>query len=87
MLYRRETKPVSSRVRWTLDRNFVSNFVTRRLNFVTNFVTQRVRHGNFVTNFVTASISALARRPIGIFARPAFATISANSCHVQHGKG
>jgi hypothetical protein len=62
---------ITSRVRWTLHRNFVTNFVTQGLNFVTNFVTHRVRRGNFVTNFVTPSISAPPRRVIYILARPA----------------
>jgi hypothetical protein len=54
VLDRHETKQASSRVRRTLDRNFVTNLVTRRLNFV--------------TNFVTPSISALARGTIGMLA-------------------
>jgi hypothetical protein len=60
---------ITSRVRWTLHRNFVTNFVTQGLNFVTNFVTHRVRRGNFVTNFVTPSISAPPRRVINIRVR------------------
>jgi hypothetical protein len=52
----------------------------RHRNFVTNFVTRRVGDGNFGTNFVTPSISALARRPIGIFAHPVLAPWGILNC-------
>jgi hypothetical protein len=64
---------VSSRVRWTLSRNFVTNFVTRRVRRGNEFRNATRKRGNFVTLFVTPSISALARRTIGIVARAAAA--------------